>query len=166
MDTVMAKLVEDIMKVLSEEAKLLQKILLLEEKKYQALKDVNLEQLMSINDQEELLLQHIHQEEQKRENLFSELQKKNSFRDFSDLLNQIEDDTIRNELSNIYIQLATLRDRIKMQSEENKHLIQLNSEIIAMTLGLFQKTHGETYHAPQTSTKPPTSGSFLINHVV
>ncbi len=166
MDTVMVKLVEGMMQVLSEEVKLLEKVLLLEEKKYQALKDVNLEQLMSINDQEELLIQRIHQEEQKRENIFAQLQQQTPSQDFSDFLNQLEDKQASHTLSEIYIQLANLRDRIKMQSEENKHLIQLNSEIIAMTLGLFQKTHGETYQAPQATTKPAGPGSFLVNHVV
>ncbi|MFN4217410.1 MAG: flagellar protein FlgN [Brevinematales bacterium] len=164
MDAVMTKRMDDAMAILKEEVSFLQRVLFLEEKKYQALKEVNLEDLMNINDQEELLLQEIHAKEEKRQRVFHEINPRAT--DFHTFLSQIEEENIRESLQNLYIQLADLRDRIKIQSEENKHLIQLNSEIISMTLGLFQKTHGETYQSPQTPAKSTPGGSFLVNHVV
>jgi hypothetical protein len=164
MDAVMTKPMDEAIAILKEEVSLLKRVLFLEERKYQALKEVNLEDLMNINDQEELLLQEIHTKEEKRQQVFHKINPKAT--DFHAFLSQIEEETVRESFQNLYIQLADLRDRIKMQSEENKHLIQLNSEIISMTLGLFQKTHGETYHSPQAPAKPGPGGSFLVNHVV
>ncbi|MFN3660392.1 MAG: flagellar protein FlgN [Brevinematales bacterium] len=164
MDAVMTKQMDDAMAILKEEVSFLERILFLEEKKYQALKEVNLEDLMNINDQEELLLQEIHTKEQKRQQVFQKINPEAT--DFHTFLSQIEEETLRTSLQNLYIQLADLRDRIKIQSEENKHLIQLNSEIISMTLGLFQKTHKETYQSPQAPARSSPGGSFLVNHVV
>ncbi|MCX7882874.1 MAG: flagellar protein FlgN [Brevinematales bacterium] len=164
MDTVMTKPWDEALSILQEEVSLLDRVLQLEEKKYQALKDVNLEELMTINDREEILLQEIHLKEEKRQHLFQQIHP--SAPDFHTFLSSIDNEEYHHTFQNIYIQLAELRDRIKMQSEENKHLIQLNSEIISMTLGLFQKTHGETYQSPQAPAKPSGGGSFLVNHVV
>lgn len=166
MDANMAKLVHAAMIILEEEAKLLEQVLLLEEKKYQALKDVNLEAMIHINDQEELLIQEIHTKEKHRQDIFSHLKQNERENSFEYFLALLDDQPQKEKMQSLYIRLANLRDRIKIQSEENKHLIQLNSEVISMTLGLFQKTHGETYLSPQAPAKPITSGSFLVNHIV
>jgi len=166
MDTIITGMVDQLTTLLKEEAKVLERILSLEEKKYQALKDVNLEQLMKVNEQEEFFIQEIHSLETKRTQIFSHLQIYGMGENFSTFINSLDDPSYQNELKNIYLHLADLRDRIKIQNEENKQLIQLNSEIISMTLGLFQQTHGETYSSPHAPIKKENNNSFLVNHVV
>jgi len=164
MDAIMAKTLDEAIAILQDEVRILEHVLRLEEKKYQALKDIQLQQLMDINDQEEILLQDIHTKEEKRQHVFARLFPQGS--DVHACLALIQDEQQRTRVETLVIQLANLRDRIKMQNEENKHLIQLNSEIISMTLGLFQKTHGETYTSPQVPSRPQTGASFLVNHLV
>ena len=79
MDAVMTKPMDEAIAILKEEVSLLQRVLFLEERKYQALKEVNLEDLMNINDQEELLLQEIHTKEEKRQQVFHKINPKKEY---------------------------------------------------------------------------------------
>lgn len=143
---------ENFRELLRKEAELVASILGLEDEKYDALKQVNVKELMAINIREEDVLQFMDGVERKRKELLVLLARTLGFEPentLSQMLSKVPDDpylSIKNELLELRLEIRQSSDKLQITMKENSEMVKANLEIINLTLQ-FANRHAikETY---------------------
>jgi hypothetical protein len=143
---------ENFRELLRREAELVKSILGLEEEKYDALKQVNVKDLLSINSREEDLLQFMDGVERQRKELLLLLARAFGFEPentLSQMLANVPDDpfaVLKNELLALREEIKSSSSKLQVTMKENSGMVKANLEIINLTLQ-FANRHAikETY---------------------
>ncbi len=149
MDTNLTKLLDAFRKVLADADHSIQQLLKLEEKKYDALKQVSVKELMSINSVEEEIVQLVDALEKKRQDILVQL---------SDVLHvrpgiQLQElimylpDRYQGEFQVLRDSIRHKTDRLDITMRENAALIQTNLDIMNFTMNFATRAaQQETYN--------------------
>jgi|GEM_PF-2185941 flagellar biosynthesis/type III secretory pathway chaperone len=141
-----------------------------EEDKYEALKQVDVENLMRINNEEEDILHRLASVERKRKELIHTLSKIFKFDQnltLTELFNYIcgdGDEAIKKDLMKLRTSIKQEIEKLQISLQENSHIIQANLEIIGLTLNFANRNaQKETYD--YRNKKESKESIYLINQL-
>lgn len=156
--------------LLAKEADYVSELVKLEERKYDALKMVDMENLMKINTEEEETLQFLESIEKRRKKIIMTLSGDFHFDPnvtLSELFNHLPDDKhyeIKQELIVLRARIKHLTENLQMNMKENSELIKSNLEIINMTLNFANRnSQKETYSL--RNRKESKENIYIINQI-
>jgi hypothetical protein len=157
--------------LLKKEAFLISKLVDLEEEKYEALKQVEMKDLMRLNTLEEEILHSMDGVEEKRKNVLSILSETFHFDinlSLSKVLNFIPDDKfydLKQELETLRQEIKAATGKLQMAVRENSEMLHSNMEIINLTLNFANRNfQRETYDYRMKKTM--AENRYLVNQIV
>ena len=156
--------------LLAKEADYVSDLVKLEERKYEALKMVDMDNLMKINTEEEESLQFLESVEKRRKKIIVTLAGEFHFDanvTLSELFNYIPDDQFhetKQELIVLRARIKHLTENLQMNMKENSELIKSNLEIINMTLNFANRnSQKETYN--YRNKKESKESIYIVNQI-
>ena len=149
MDNMLVVKLDAFRKILGEADRSIQQLLQLEEKKYDALKSVDIKELMSINSVEEEIVQLVDDIERKRVNVLQDLSIALHVKPgihLQELIKHVPDN-YRGEFSVLRESIRRKTDKLDVAMRENAVLIQTNLDIMNFTMNFANRTaQQETYN--------------------
>ena len=170
MEAILMKELRSFIELLVRESEALSELVRLEDKKYDALKQVEVQNLMRINASEEEILHKLGSIERKRKNILIALSESFHFDQnisLSELLNFLPEKEcldIKSELSELKVKIKNLTDKLQVTMHENSEMIKSNLEIINLTLNFANKSdQKETYD--YRNKKEKRDNIHLVNQI-
>jgi K+ transporter len=164
------KLLYTFKEILLEESASVLKLMKLEEHKYDALKAVDINSLMKLNQFEEEIIFMLDQIEQRRKEIVQKIavfMKCPVNVTLTELIGLLPDDidaALKLELDVIRESIKKNTSKLEVTSRENAHMVQSNLDIINLTLSFANRNSvKETYD--YRNKKDGRENRFLINHI-
>lgn len=170
METILMKALESFKKLLAQETQYLSDLVMLEDDKYEALKQVEVSSLMKINSLEEEKLHCLGTVEKKRKEIIlglAEILPFDSNSTLTELLKIIPDEgfeVLKDELTGLRLKIKVLSDKLQVTLKENSEMIKTNLEIINVTLNFANRnSQRETYG--YKDRKETRESIYLVNQI-
>lgn len=170
MEAVLMNQLKSFMDLLLRESEALSELVTLEDSKFDALKQVEIHNLMRINALEEEILHKLGSIEKKRKNIFITLADTFHFDQnisLSELLNYLPESEykeIKSELMELRAKIKNLTDKLQVTMHENSEMIKSNLEIINITLNFANKSEQKDTYSYR-SKKERRDNIYIINQI-
>ena len=154
--------------ILTQMRTIVEKILIIEDEKYEAIKEMNIEPLIALNEQEDELVFQIDSLETKRLNVIESLSMHYGFSidiavvALADFLPQ----ETGQEILHLSKEIKSICERLGIITERNEYLLANSTEMITQILELVQGNTHDQYNQHGSSTESKKSQIHMLDQIV